>query len=113
MKILFCLLAAAALLCGCKKSADFMAQADDNEKYPHKLARYRASAEAGVRDACTNYTVGLRGILYLRADTSADNFMQWTAKATVEFINPVGGVDRTNLEFKPSVMGGQMRWFQK
>lgn len=91
----------------------FMAQVDDNESYPHKLTRYRFNAEQGVREACTNYTVGLSSIIDLRAETYDDNFMKWTASATVEYINPVGGVNRTNLEFKPSVIGGKMNWFQK
>jgi hypothetical protein len=91
----------------------FMAAPDDNEKYPHKVARYRASADSGVRAACTNYTIGLRSILELRSETFDDNFMKWTARATVEYINPIGGVNRTNLEFKTGVIGGEMFWSQK
>ena len=80
----------------------------DNESYKHKLARFRDDAEQLVREACTNEVVGLRQIIKLRADTYDDNFMKWKASATVEFINHVGGVDRTNLVFEFHAISGML-----
>ena len=84
------------------------------ETYPQKLARYRAAADASVRAACTNYIVGLRTIIDLDATTYDANFKKWSATATVEFINPVGGVERTKLalRFDPTLFG-EPQWFRK
>lgn len=89
-----------------------MATTGDDESYASKLARYRAGAESAARAACTNEVTGLRGIISLDVQTSDDNFMNWTASATVEYINQIGGVDRTNLDFKfnPGYTG-QPTWF--
>jgi hypothetical protein len=95
------------------KMNSFMARVDDNESYPHKLMRFRADAEQSAREACTNEVVGLRQIIYLHEDTTDDNFMKWTASATVEFINSVGGVERTNLDFKFGTINGETYWLQK
>jgi len=85
----------------------------DNESYPHKLARYRAGAEQAVREECTNQVIGLRSIIDEHTVTYDDNFMKWTASATVEYINSVGGVGRTNLEFNTTTMMGDIAWVQK
>ena len=86
----------------------------DNESYSSKLARYRAGAESAARAACTNEVTGLRGIISLDVQTSDANFMNWTAAAVVEYINQIGGVNRTNLElkFNPGYTG-QPTWFRK
>lgn len=82
-----------------------------NESYAHKVARYRAGADEALRIACTNDVVGLRSIISAGVDSSADNFMQWTARATADYVNHFGGVDRTNLVFKPSSIDGRFCWF--
>ncbi|MGA2869712.1 MAG: hypothetical protein ABSF34_11205 [Verrucomicrobiota bacterium] len=76
----------------------------DNESYASKLARYRASAESTARAECTNEVTGLRNIITLDVETSDDNFRNWSASAQVEYINQIGGVDRTNLvlQFNPA-----------
>jgi len=84
----------------------------DNESYSDKLIRYRAGAWEAARSECTNEVTGLRGIISLDVDASDQNFMHWTATATVEYINHIGGVDRTNLSlrFDPTYTG-QPTWF--
>jgi hypothetical protein len=86
----------------------------DNESYADKIARYRAGAENAARTACTNEVVGLRGIIALDVQTYDNNFKNWTANATVEYINHIGGVDRTNIEltFDPGYTGVPT-WFKK
>jgi hypothetical protein len=81
-----------------------MTSPGDNESYASKLARYRASAESAARAECTNEVTGLRNIINLDVETSDANFRNWSATATVEFINQIGGVDRTNLvlQFYPA-----------
>jgi|ERR1035437_2279860 hypothetical protein len=108
MKAFICLLAA-ALLCGCNKPAeravpasqggDFNGEGDDNS-FAHRLAWFRAGADFAVRTACTNDVTGLRQIISVDASTYDDNLAKWKASATVEFINHIGGVDRTNLYYR-------------
>jgi hypothetical protein len=58
--------------------------------------------------------VDLRGIIALEVYTADQNFMNWTATATVEYINHIGGEDRTNIEltFDPGYTGVPT-WFKK
>src|ERR1035437_1945985 len=108
MKAFICLLAA-ALLCGCNKPAeravpasqggDFNGEGDDNS-FAHRLAWFRAGANFAVRTACTNDVTGLRQIISVDASIDDENFVKWKASATVEFINHIGGVDRTNLYYR-------------
>ena len=86
----------------------------DNESYESKIERYRATAETAARVACTNEVTGLRNIINLEVETSDQNFMNWSASATVEYINALGGVDRTNIELKfDPGYSGQSAWFKK
>jgi hypothetical protein len=86
----------------------------DNESYSHKANRFRAGADNAVLAACTNYTVGLKSIISLQCDTDDNNFLNWTATATVEYINTVGGIERTNYEFRPQIFNGtDLHWFQQ
>jgi len=87
--------------------------AGDNETHAHKLDRLRAGADQAVRMACTNATIGLRSIISTDTETHDDNFMKWTASATVEYVNKVGGVERVNYEFRPYVVGGDFSWIRK
>jgi hypothetical protein len=84
-----------------------------NESYARKVTRYRAGAEDALRVVCTNEVVGLRSIVSASVDTSSDNFMNWTARATADYVNHFGGVDRTNLVFKASSIGGQFYWLRQ
>jgi hypothetical protein len=111
MKTFLCLLAAAALQCGCSKPATSVAPVavvppeqggsfeDDSSdnNFQHRIEWFRAGADFAIRTACTNDVVGLRQIISTDRDTGADDLRRWHGRATVEFINPVGGVERTNL----------------
>jgi hypothetical protein len=117
--IKFTVAAMFALVCGWFLISQYMeahkwerSQPGDNESYAHKIKRYRAGADAALPAAITNAVVGLRTILTQRTETYDDNFNKWTARAEVEFINPVGGVERTNLDFGSSP-SGQMSWYKK
>jgi hypothetical protein len=83
------------------------------ESYAHKLARYRAGAEQAVRAACTNEVTGLHQFISMDVSTYDQNVKRWTATATVEFVNHLGGIDRTNLEFQFDAFGGELSCFKK
>jgi hypothetical protein len=83
------------------------------ESYAHKLTRYRAGAEQAVRVACTNEVTGLRQFIRLDVSTYGQNVKEWKATATVEYVNHVGGIDRTNLEFEFDTFGGDFDCFKK
>jgi len=72
----------------------------EDETYAQRLLRYRAKAEQSVRVACTNDVVGLRQVMQTDLSTYQDNYKNWRASATVEFFNKMGGVERTNLDFR-------------
>ena len=71
-----------------------------------RIARFKAEAVVSQRQRCTNMVTGLRSIISARIDESSGNPCQWTGSAVVEFINPVGGVERTNLTFFCRQYGG-------
>jgi hypothetical protein len=81
--------------------------------YAQKLARYRAGAEQAVRVACTNQVTGLRQLIRMDVSTYDQNVKRWTATATVEYVNNLGGIDRTNLEFEFDAWGGELSCFKK
>ena len=83
------------------------------ESYAHKLNRYRTSAENLVRVACTNEVTGLRQFISMDVSPYGQNVKEWKATATVEFINHLGGIDRTNLEFQFDTLGGDFGCYKK
>ena len=83
------------------------------ESYSHRLAHYRASAENLVRVACTNEVTGLRQFIRMDVSIYGQNVKEWKATATVEYINHLGGIDRTNLEFVFDTLGGDFGCYKK
>ena len=83
------------------------------ESYDHKLNRYRKSAESLVRAACTNEVTGLRQFISMDISTYGQNVKEWKATATVEYVNHLGGIDRTNLEFVFETLGGDFDCLKK
>jgi hypothetical protein len=71
-------------------------QPEDRSKL---LTRLRAGADAVVREYCSNTVVGITRIVRTDLDTLEDNPAKWSGNAVAEFINRVGGVERTNLPF--------------
>jgi DNA-directed RNA polymerase subunit RPC12/RpoP len=70
----------------------------ERNEYPEKI-RYEKEAEAEMLKECSNY-VGFVRVLdhYV---ISHDNLVSnWTASANIDFVNKVGGVERTNLLFR-------------
>ncbi len=63
-------------------------------------ARLQSESEGEMLKECTNVIVGLTRIIHCSVANADDNFYKWTGEATLEFINRVGGIERTNLFFK-------------
>lgn len=63
-------------------------------------ARLQSEAEGQMLNECTNVLVGLSRIIRSSVTDSDDNPYKWSGDVTAEFINHVGGVERTNVFFK-------------
>jgi hypothetical protein len=76
-----------------------------------ELARFRRDAHTDLLAQCTNQIVGLSRIIKMEFDDSDKQPSNWTAVASAEFVNRIGGVERTNLPFvfekRSSPAGGQ------
>lgn len=86
-----------ALLCGCShqpapKSFDEM-DATEQMKY------CRAQTDAAIREACTNAVPGIHAFVNVSADDASDAIVKWKGSAEFDYVNSVGGIDRTNLQF--------------
>jgi len=81
--------------------------------YSQKLADFRAGAEVAVRVACTNEVTGLRQFIHMDVSTYGQSVKEWTATATVEYVNHFGGIDRTNLEFQFDELLGDLYCYKK
>lgn len=77
----------------------------DIEEHPEKYGqyfltrRYEKEAEAGILKECSNY-VGFTRIMDHYASTGGDQVTNWHGTAIIDFVNKVGGVERTNLIFR-------------
>ena len=65
-----------------------------------ELADWFLKAEEGVPRKLTNDIVGFTRMIECNLDNRDPNPTNWTANVTAEYINHVGGIDRTNLPYK-------------
>src|SRR5262249_43571212 len=63
-------------------------------------SRLQTEAEVEMLKETTNVIVGLTRIIHSSLQTLIDNPYKWTGEVTAEFVNRVGGVERTNVYFK-------------
>lgn len=76
------------------------AQVPRPETELQQKVRLQSESELEMLKECTNVIVGLNRIIhYSVADTDDDPY-KWTGAATIEFVNRVGGIERSNLFFK-------------
>jgi hypothetical protein len=97
MKILPACFAATALFCSCGKKDAESAWGDETPE--QHLQHYRESAQFEMLKECTNEVAGISHIITVEINDSASNVAQWTGDTTIDYINHLGGVDRTNLLF--------------
>ena len=68
--------------------------------------RFQTEAETEMLKECTNAVVGLTRIIHTSVLDAEDNPQQWTGTVTAEFVNRMGGIERTNVPFKFSTDTG-------
>ena len=95
MRWLFILLAAGAAVAASVISYRcHLPETDYQQKH-----RLQLEAEVELAKACTNTVTGLTKILSKDLDIYEDLPSKWTACVVAEYINRVGGLERTNLSF--------------
>lgn len=62
--------------------------------------RLQSEAETEMLKESTNVIVGLTRIIHSSVVTAADNPYKWAGDVTAEYVNRVGGIERTNVLFK-------------
>ena len=69
-----------------------------------RLNRFRKETKQAVLGEVTNAVVGITRIIQFDESTSDDNYTKWTSRVSVEYMNRMGGIERTNLNlvFLPS-----------
>ncbi|HLH53865.1 MAG TPA: zinc ribbon domain-containing protein [Verrucomicrobiae bacterium] len=77
-----------------------LAQVPKPETESQQFSRLQSEAESRMLEESTNVIVGLNRIIRVNSSTSDDNPHKWTGDVTAEFVNKVGGVERTNILFK-------------
>jgi hypothetical protein len=73
-----------------------------------QIQRWRDGAEAAVATICSNEMTGFRRVVDTTVRDYSDQIDEWTAIATVEYINTAGGVARTNLDLKFTSFSGHI-----
>jgi hypothetical protein len=61
---------------------------------------WRAEARTQAMLECSNAVVGLTRIISVAVRDAAQDRNEWTALATAEFVNRVGGIERTNVRLR-------------
>ncbi|MDB6109176.1 MAG: hypothetical protein JWR69_926 [Pedosphaera sp.] len=88
-------LAALLILCGCNQSPSVPAKESAYEA-KHRLME---EAESKMLQELTNTVTGFKFLVSHYVSSTNANPSEWTGNATAEFVNTVGGVERTNLPF--------------
>lgn len=70
-----------------------------SESPAHKMTRWRAAAQSDMLTRATNDLVGFTRLIESHVSTGDDNLRQWSGSVTAEFVNHVGGVERTNMSY--------------
>jgi hypothetical protein len=70
------------------------------ETEAQQILRLRSEAEGEMLKECTNVVVGLSRVIHSSIADLSDSPYRWSGDLTVEFVNRVGGIERTNLFFK-------------
>jgi len=80
-------------------------------KYISPLERvdnWREMAQPAIMSECSNVVGFSRVVKAYVTDWTSDNPTNWTGAAELEFVNKVGGIERTNLRFKLWAYSGKI-----
>lgn len=69
--------------------------------------RFQAEAQLEMLKECTNVIVGLNRIIHTSILDADDNPQLWSGTIVAEYVNHMGGIERTNAPFKFSTDTGQ------
>lgn len=64
-----------------------------------KTIRYQAEAKQAMLVYCTNNIVGFTHAISVNLDSFSDDIHRWNGEVVAEYVNHLGGIDRTNLSF--------------
>ena len=92
--LLFVLVGTALAGCGKPQPSSY-----DSMTSPQRMEFLRSQAEAAIKTECTNLVPGIRNFVNLQSNVLDNSLARWSGSATLDYINPVGGVERTNLQF--------------
>ena len=70
------------------------------------IADFRAEAPRRMLEECTNNVVGLSRIISVTVQDWDEQPSNWTGHVTAEFMNTMGGVGRTNIDYWFDPHGG-------
>jgi hypothetical protein len=87
---------------------DSMGDPRSKEESGPRAARLRTDAPEVLRKACLEAVTGFTRIIEPALSDYDENPYNWTAAPTCEFINRLGGVERTNLLFVFAVHDGEL-----
>jgi hypothetical protein len=76
------------------------AQVPKPETESQQKSRLQSEADVEMLKESTNVIVGLTRIIHATAVTTDDNLYKWAGDVTAEFVNKVGGIERTNVFFR-------------
>lgn len=70
------------------------------ESEAQQKSRLQSEADGEMLKECTNVVVGLSRIIRSSVWNADDNPYKWAGDVTAEYVNHVGGIERTNVFFK-------------
>ena len=76
-----------------------MAQFPKPETEREELSRLRSEAQAEMLQSCSNRVVGISHVVTVNLSSYDADPAKWTGEVTVECVNRIGGIERTNLSF--------------
>jgi hypothetical protein len=77
-----------------------IAQVPKPETELQQKIRLQTEADGEMLKECTNVIVGLTRIIRSSVANADDNPYKWAGDVTAEYVNRVGGIERTNICFK-------------
>ena len=82
------------------------AQMPRPESESQQKSRWQSEAGFEMLRECTNVIVGLWRIVHKSVLDADDNPQQWSGTITAEYVNHMGGIERTNVQFRFSTDTG-------
>jgi hypothetical protein len=82
--------------------------ADNYERPYERHLRMQEQAKAAFERAITNDVIGYQRTIEKFCSNSDDDFNRWWGEAKIDYVNRVGGVERTNIYYRFKAAGRDM-----